>query len=170
MNEDIEAQAESPGHWHYYLDTSTFGALVDDEEPVRINTTRLLFDRIKSGLITAYTSIVTLEEIAEAPETVQTRIQSSLDTVPVLDESEISINLADELIKRNVLTENFRDDARHLGVAIAHDLDAIISWNFRHMVNPLRRRQIQSACLMLGHRPIDIISPPEVITSQPPRG
>jgi len=63
-----------------------------------------------------------------------------------------SIDLADELIKRSILTAKFRDDARHLGVAIDHDFDAVISWNFKHMVNPLRRRQIQSACLMLGYR------------------
>ena len=147
----------------YYLDTSTFGALVDDEEFERVKTTQMLFDRIQSGIIRASTSIITLEEIAQAPESAQTRIQPSLNTLPILDESEASISFANELVARNVLTEKFRDDARHLGIAVVEDMDAIISWNFRHMVNPARRRQIQSACLMLGHRPIDIISPLEVI-------
>ena len=166
MAEDIEIQPEPFAQWHYYLDTSTFGALVDDEEPGRVKTTQMLFDRIKSGVITASTSIVTLEEVAEAPETVQTRLQPSLDNVRILDESEASIHVANELIKRSVLAENFRDDARHLGVAIAHDFNAVISWNFRHMVNPLRRRQIQSACLLLGYRAIDIISPLEVVENE----
>lgn len=93
----------------------------------------------------------------------QIRIHPSLNNLSILDESEASISFADELIARNILTETFRDDARHLGVAVGEDFDAIIFWNFRHMVNPARRRQVQSACLMLGHRPIDIISPLEVV-------
>ena len=54
MPENMEAQdqPEPFGQWHYYLDTSIFGALVDDEEPGRVKTTQMLFDRIKSGLIT----------------------------------------------------------------------------------------------------------------------
>ena len=163
MSEEIDVQFQLSDPWHYYLDTSTFGALVDDEEFERVKTTQMLFDRIQSGIIRASTSIITLEEIAQAPESAQTRIQPSLNTLPILDESEASISFANELVARNVLTEKFRDDARHLGIAVVEDMDAIISWNFRHMVNPARRRQIQSACLMLGHRPIDIISPLEVI-------
>lgn len=166
MAEDIETQPEPFSQWHYYLDTSTFGALVDNEEPGRVRTTQMLFDRIKLGIITASTSIVTLEEVAEAPEAVQTCLQPSLDNLRILDESEASIYIANELINHSVLSENFRDDARHLGIAIAHDFDAIISWNFRHMVNPLRRRQIQSACLLLGYRAIDIISPLEVVENE----
>lgn len=72
----------------------------------------------------------------------QIRIRPALNTLPILDESEASQSFAQALIERGVLTEKFRDDARHLGVAIIEDCDAIISWNFRHMVNPARRRQI----------------------------
>lgn len=47
-----------------FIDTSTFGALVDDEEPERVKTTQMLFDRVASDIIQASTSIITLEEIA----------------------------------------------------------------------------------------------------------
>ena len=33
LPEEIEVQPEQLGQWHYYLGTSTSGALVDDEEP-----------------------------------------------------------------------------------------------------------------------------------------
>ena len=154
--------------WRYYLDTSTFGGLVDDETPGRVEVTQALFDQMRTGQILAYTSIIALEEIAEAPESVQAQLHSALNAVqqPVLDESEVSAAFADALLERGVLTARFRDDARHLGIAVADDLDAVISWNFKHMVNPSRRRAIQAVCLMLGFRPIDIISPLEVIANE----
>lgn len=142
---------------------------MDDEEPDRVKTTRALFDRARTGLILVYTSTVALEEIAAAPESVQVRLADALRSTqqPVLDESETSRAFADELLRRGVLTERFLDDARHLGLAVANDLDAVVSWNFRHMVNPVRRRAVQATCLMLGYRPIDIVSPLEVTEDEP---
>ena len=67
--------------WRYYLDTSTFGGLVDDEEPDRVKTTRALFDRARTRLILVYTSTVTLEEITQAPESVQVRLVDALTSI-----------------------------------------------------------------------------------------
>jgi hypothetical protein len=41
-------------------------------------------------------------------------------------------------------------------------MDAVVSWNFRHMVNLERKRLVHSVNVRLGYRLLDIVSPWEV--------
>jgi len=150
--------------WRYYLDTSAFGGLVDDGDPVRVQATERLFAMISGGRLEAYTSVVALEEIAEAPIAVQERLRPALAGVrrPVLQETDECRAFACVLVEKEAFTPRFLDDARHVAVAVLNDLDAVISWNFRHLVNPVRRRAVQAACLLEGHKQIDIVSPFEI--------
>ena len=55
-----------------------------------------------------------------------------------------------------------RNDARHIALATFADLDAIVSWIFRDMVNIRKKSVVHSVNAKFGYRLIDIISPPEV--------
>ncbi len=54
---------------------------------------------------------------------------------------------------------------RHIAIAIAtvSDLDLILSWNFKHIVNYNRIKQFNSINIREGYKEIDIFSPREVI-------
>lgn len=41
-------------------------------------------------------------------------------------------------------------------------LDALVSWNYRDMVNLERKRLVHSVNIAVGYHVIDIVSPPEV--------
>ena len=56
-----------------------------------------------------------------------------------------------------------RLDLRHLAVATINGVDAVVSWNFRDMVNIKTRRAVHSINLRLGFPLIEIVSPEEVI-------
>lgn len=47
-------------------------------------------------------------------------------------------------------------------LAVVHDLDYIVSWNYKHMVNIAVRRLVNSTNIRMGYNPIEIISPEEV--------
>jgi hypothetical protein len=79
-----------------------------------------------------------------------------------LEETEESINLSDGYVREGAIPEKYRDDARHIAVAVFHELDYIVSWNYKHMVNIAVRRLINSTNLRMGYSPIEIISPEEV--------
>ena len=151
-----------------YLDTSVFGAVVDDELPDRVAATRLLFDLVRRGSYEAATSEVTLREIGEAPAVIRDRILENLDVVAdnVWVETERSRAIARHLIQSGALPARFEDDARHLGVAIDQEVWAVVSWNFKHMVNPSRRRRITAACMLLDRPAPEILVPPEVIADE----
>jgi len=71
--------------------------------------------------------------------------------------------LAELLLTEGMIPTKFRDDARHIAVAILHNLDVLVSWNYRHMVNIRTKKMVNSLCIRYGYKPIDIVSPEEVI-------
>lgn len=52
---------------------------------------------------------------------------------------------------------------RHLAVSVINGADAVVSWNFRDIVNVRTRRAVHSINLRLGLSLIEIVSPEEVI-------
>ena len=57
---------------------------------------------------------------------------------------------------------DYEDDARHIAIATVNDIQVIVSWNFRHMVNIERKRKINSVNLREGFPLLDLVSPWEV--------
>lgn len=111
-----------------------------------------------------YISTLVLEEVERAPKTVRQKIirevQKSLLTV--LEETQESLTLAQAYVAAGAIPVAYEDDARHIAVATVHDIRAIVSWNFRHMVNIERKRMINSVNLREDVPLIDIVSPWEV--------
>ena len=148
-----------------YLDTSVFGALFDLEPPGRIERTNMFFRAAEQRGDGLYISDVVLDEIADAPM----RLRPSLERVlreaqpRVLSESPESLRLAEAYVASRVVPVRFRDDTRHVGVASVAAVDALVSWNFKHLVNLRRKRLFHSVNVRLGYPQIDIISPEEAL-------
>ena len=53
----------------------------------------------------------------------------------ILNLSETAISIGQEIIELGILKEKSRDDANHIGIAVANWMDFVISWNFKHMIN-----------------------------------
>jgi predicted nucleic acid-binding protein len=148
-----------------YLDTSVLGAVCDPGPEERIVATRRVLDGLKNGLWEGYISVLVLEEISNAHETIRQKIDRELKKshLMVLEESSESLALAQAYLGANAIPPDYEDDARHIAVATLNDIHVIVSWNFRHMVNIERKRRINSINLREGHPLIDIVSPWEVI-------
>jgi predicted nucleic acid-binding protein len=147
-----------------YIDTSVLGALFDTEDPKRVEIAERLQQLIKEDIYEGFISGPTIEEVLKAPERIQKKLLTSIRDVhlTVLEETEESINLSGVYVRDGAIPEKYRDDARHIAVAVFHELDYIVSWNYKHMVNISVRRLINSANLRMGYSPIEIISPEEV--------
>jgi hypothetical protein len=61
-----------------------------------------------------------------------------------------------------VVPARYRNDLRHVAVATVARADALVSWNFKHLVNLKTRRMVHATNLRLGYPLIDIVSPEEV--------
>jgi predicted nucleic acid-binding protein len=148
-----------------YLDTSVIGAFFDEEMPERIKITRALFDSIVEGKHAGIISNILLEEIDRCPEDLKKKLVTEIQAVPVLviSEDENSAGLLEIYEKEGFIRKGARLDLRHLAVATVSGVDAVVSWNFRDIVNIRTRRSVHAVNLRLGYPLIEIVSPEEVI-------
>jgi predicted nucleic acid-binding protein len=147
-----------------YLDTSILGALADPGPEDRLAATRRLLEGLSSGRWDGYVSTLVLEEVERAPKAARDKIGRELRKgyLLVLEESPESLRLADQYLSAGAIPERYEDDARHIALAAINDIAVIVSWNFRHMVNVARKRQINSVNLREGYPLLDLVSPWEI--------
>jgi hypothetical protein len=80
----------------------------------------------------------------------------------LLELSSEAIELADAYISHNILTRNFRNDARHIAIATIAGTDLLVSWNFKHVVHFEKIQKFNAVNIEMGYKPILIYSPREV--------
>lgn len=148
----------------FYLDTSVFGGYWD--EIFKVDTIAFLEYAEESNAELIY-SDVTEEELEGAPQKVKQLVQNlkeiegiRMRAIEMNDEAEI---LAKRYIEEGALAKKCEGDARHIALASIYGVNALVSWNFKHMVNFIRIQQYNSINLRLGYRTIDIRSPKEII-------
>jgi predicted nucleic acid-binding protein len=145
----------------YYLDTSVLGGYFDAEFR---EDTREFWEELRVGRCIAVISSLTLEELARAPVEVQALLGSlpddGLEVVSVTEEVQA---LADRYVSEGVVTARFGGDALHVAVATMAGVKAIVSWNFKHLVNLRRIESFNGVNMLEGYRMIDIRTPREVI-------
>lgn len=148
-----------------YLDTSVLGAMFDTDPAGRKEMTQLFFQTVRAHKDTLYVSDLVLEEIDRAPNQVRFPLMTLVRRIQphVLSESHESLSLAQEYIAAHVVPASSRDDARHIAIATLAGSEALVSWNFRHLVNLRRKRLVHSVNIRLGHPLIEIVSPEEVV-------
>lgn len=150
--------------YRLYVDTSVFGAIFDEEDQGRIELTRAVLGRLKVSPFEAFIGTPVLEEISIAPPRLRVALERQVKTLsPILiEEGPASLRLAEAYIAARLVKPSKRNDARHIALATVADLDAIVSWNFRDMVNLKKKNIVHSVNAKFGYRLIDIVSPLEV--------
>ena len=140
-----------------YVDTSVFGGCEEDEfrEP-----SRRLFERFRRGELRLVLSPFTIDELNDAPK----RIRETIDTVPeehveLLPASDEAGRLAARYIAAGALGPSMRPDGLHIAAATLARVDHLVSWNFKHMVNPWRISIINAVNRRHGHAHLDIRTP-----------
>lgn len=77
------------------------------------------------------------------------------------------VELTDTCEERGILSSNYRDDGLHIAAATVYEVDALTSWNFKHIVHFEKIRRFNAVNQELGYKPIDIRSPREVTNYGP---
>ena len=144
-----------------YLDTSVFGGVFDNVFKTESN---MLFDELLQGRFTALCSTLTVKELSNAPQ----RVRHFFDQIPMhcIEMVDVPLNareLAQEYINNGVVGETSFDDCVHIATASIYNVDFLISWNFKHIVNVFRIKGYNSVNIKMGYPPIEIRSPKDII-------
>ena len=149
----------------YYLDTTIFNFVFAEGDIEKKNLTIKLFNDLPLIAEGAYISDEVIREISRAGEPRKSQLEGLIrDTKPLLLEVDINTEeLAEYYIKEGIIPERYRSDAIHIAVAVVNGIEAIISWNFEHIVKLKTRIMVNGINKLLGYHEIEICSPEEVV-------
>ena len=149
-----------------YIDTSVLGGCFDPEFAPWSNG---LMRDFRTGRLVPVLSDVTAAEVGSAPEPVRALHQEMLELAgAVLPVTQDVVALAAKYAAREILPAKFEADMRHIAVATIAGVDALVSWNFRHIVRLEKIRLFNAVNVESGYRVLSIRSPREVTTYEGP--
>lgn len=149
-------------HMRIYIDTSVFGGCFDEEFK---KTSKALFRTIKANRATPLISDILIAEIARAPQEVQDLLSATLKwgNAERLEVTEEALALQQAYMNACIVVPKYADDALHVAHATIARADVIVSWNFKHLVNPAQIRSFNGINLANGYGMIVILSPEAVV-------
>ena len=121
-----------------YLDTSIVRPYFDERARLRQADPQLFWGSkgvqfVVSGLV--------YQEIERTPNRVKRdQMIDLIQGLPLLRMTPALRLLALDFVQNDLVPAKKLDDAQHLALAVAHGMDFLVSWNFRHMVT---RKTIQ---------------------------
>jgi len=140
-----------------YVDTSVFGGCFDPEFEYWSNR---LMEFFKTGKHKAVISEVSEFELNFAPPKVKQILKAiphqHLEIAKLTDEAK---QLSEYYLKEKIVTKQSIADTQHIAVATVEQVDLLVSWNFRHIVNFDKIRLYNSVNLKYGYRILEIRNP-----------
>ncbi len=141
-----------------YLDTSIISAYFDFHKPVRQLITQKWFESNAKDY-QLFASTVVLEEIhknTDHPLLVKMLQLVNDYAISIFEVNEEIVQLAEQY-RAHVLPQEI-NDTLHLAIASYYGLDAVVSWNFRHLVNLKTMKAIQVINLQQHYPEIQILT------------
>ncbi|SHJ04315.1 hypothetical protein SAMN05443429_10834 [Cruoricaptor ignavus] len=144
-----------------YIDTSVVGGYFDEEFKI---PTEAFFERVFQREIVLIVSDLLVSELQPAPE----RVRNFFDNFENDFFEKVRVNqevkaLALKYLEANVVGRTSLADCEHIAMATISGADALVSWNFKHIVNLNRIRGYNGINYQLGYKMIEIRSPKELL-------
>jgi len=147
-----------------YIDTSVLGGCFDVEFAEWSNG---LIGDFRAGRLVPVLSDMTAAEVVDAPPQVRELHQEMLvlaGTVLVITPQVVDLVTAYEA--RKILAAKYVADMRHIALATIAAVDALVSWNFKHIVRLEKIRLFNAVNVESGYQSLNILSPREVTTHE----
>ncbi len=143
-----------------YVDTSVIGGCLDVEFAAE---SQQLIEAIRNNKVIMLLSNLILDELANAPLDVRNILtlisNDAIENVPLTEEI---ITLRNAYLTAGVVTSKSINDATHVAAATVARADAIVLWNFKHIVRLDKMKAYNQINLLNGYGILTIISPKEV--------
>ncbi len=106
-----------------------------------------------------------IREVSDAPEPKRTVLLNligkykpvKLENTPEVEE------LAKMYMEHGIVPEKKRDDALHVAIATVTEVDALVTWNYKHLANLRKAELFHGVSLEIGYfKKLEIITPMEV--------
>jgi predicted nucleic acid-binding protein len=148
-----------------YLDTTIISYLDQNEKPERMIETHKLWKKIRAGEFEAVISDIGIAEINGCNEDKRIKLYEYLSQInyTLINSDEKSVEIATKMVDLNVLKQRSFLDCQHIANAIVSGCDAIVSWNFRHIVNHKTMMGVKAVTALEGYTDLLIYAPTVLI-------
>ena len=146
-----------------YLESTLFNYYFDTDRDGHEDTVKL-FEAIKSGEYESYTSEYAMIELRGAKEPKKSNMLALTEKyrIVILDIDTESERMTDLYIQNGIIPANYRVDASHIAIASIHNLDCVLSFNYKHINKLKTKRMTEIINLNEGYKGITICTPMEV--------
>ncbi|MDR1468487.1 MAG: PIN domain nuclease [Spirochaetaceae bacterium] len=151
-----------------YLDTTIISHLDQTEKPERMAETHKLWDKMKNNEFDVVISDIDIAEINGCNEKKRNKLYSYLSQInyTLINSEAKSIAIATKMVDLNVLKQKSFLDCQHIANAIVSGCDAIVSWNFRHIVNHKTMMGVKAVTALEGYADLFIYAPTILIEGE----
>lgn len=153
-----------------YVETTVIGSLAGRMHPnpliaVRQTATRTWW--ITAGVkYRLLVSELVIDECSAGDPTAAAERLAELEGIDLLDTSVVVENLADALIAHQAMPQSQPRDAFHIAIAAVHGVQYIVTWNFKHILNPILQNRIAAVCRDCGFEPPVICTPEQLLEAE----
>jgi hypothetical protein len=153
-----------------YLDSSVLGWSLNHSVPARFAEANLLLRQIAEGKFAGVYSWVSQQEIAAAPEHIAKKLWRKVETANLKPVTKRLNKQAEELAQiycdKKIIPFDFKADALHIAIATLCKADALVSYNFEHIVSLEVMVAVNQVNKTLKLNEIFLCQPQEVIISE----
>lgn len=119
------------------------------------------------GRFRLFTSVFTIDEASRGDAAAAKRRMGFLEDIPDLEIPEELPALEADIIRVFQLPQKAYTDASHLGLAILHRMDYLLTWNCTHLANAVLQKELMEYCHY--HRlHLPIVCTPDTLTTPSP--
>ena len=113
-----------------------------------------------------FVSQLTIEECGDGdPDAAKERLDV-VKNVDLIETSPEAEELAELLVNRLAVPASAPRDALHIAIATVNAVQFIVTWNFKHILNPHLQMKIANACREGGYDPPVICSPQQLLETE----
>lgn len=150
-----------------YLETTVVGTIAswDHPDPVilaRQTVSRRWWSTASKRYRLCISDLVVSECSAGDPTAAAERLQL-VDGIALLAPSESAESLTKELIERKAVPASEPRDAAHIAIAAVHNIEFLVTWNFKHILNPHTQHLIEKICRDNGFASATICTPEQLM-------
>lgn len=136
-----------------YLETSVWNFFFAEDAPEKQSVTLAFFNQVRLNHYDIFISEIVFREIDRASEKKKSLLLNLIKEYQPdeLEVTEETLMLAERYIVEAALPPRAVDDSIHAALATVHGMDALISWNLKHLANLSRMRKINGINLKEGY-------------------
>jgi len=150
-----------------YLETTVVGAIASRDHPdpiilARQSVTRRWW-RDASIRYRLYISDLVIVECSAGDSSAAAERQQVIEEIDILSPLDDAESLVESLLNGNAVPKTEPRDAAHIALAAVHGMDFLVTWNFKHILNPHTQHLIDAIIRDAGFIPPTICTPEQLL-------